>query len=224
MEYPQWTIKSLTNSFLNVFFPETCLGCGYRGSPLCTLCARALPHAQREVNNDIKACFEYRDELVRKIIWNLKYRARSSIGDTLGALIYTELLEDIAEMEMFSRGSPILLIPIPLSHKRMKMRGYNQAEKIARGVRRAQSGNTLIVKTDLVDKQKDTSPQARISDRRKRLKNIAGAFTLRNADTLVGATVIVIDDVTTTGATLHEVITLIRKAGATHVIGVAFAH
>ncbi len=73
-------------------------------------------------------------------------------------------------------------------------------------------------------KNKNTIPQARLTNRNKRLQNIKGAFSIINTNIIKGKTVIIIDDVTTTGGTMLEIIKILKKSGAKKVIGFAVAH
>jgi predicted amidophosphoribosyltransferase len=84
--------------------------------------------------------------------------------------------------------------------------------------------NIFELKDNIVIKKLDTIQQARVSDRTKRLRNLKGAFEIPNPSLLKGKTVIVIDDVITTGGTINEIIKAIKKSGAKKVSAFAVAH
>jgi len=227
-------VKSKTNIvmqihdfFLDLFFPQSCLGCKKRGSFLCDTCILKLRRAERETGTHIYACYDYRDPLIKKAVWNLKYYRRVNLGNKLGSILYDALLEEIADIRIFAGANPIYVVPVPLSKEKQKIRGYNQAERIAHGFcdsGNAEAENVFKLRNDLVIKKINTDPQARITNRTKRLANIKGAFDLKNKESIKGRTIIVIDDVTTTGGTLTEIIKLLKNSGAKKVVGFAVAH
>ncbi len=217
-------LKSLIDGVLDLLFPEKCLGCGKKGSALCPLCIARLRRAERETNPHIIACFDYRDPVVKRAIWSLKYHTRRHLGSTLGELLYESLIEEIAEMREFTKGSPICVIPVPLSRTRKKKRGYNQAEVIARGFCRSGGQNIFEPRNDIIVKKIDTLQQARITNRTIRLRNISGAFHIEKPNDIKGRTIIIVDDVTTTGGTMNEIINVLKKSGAKKVVGFAVAH
>jgi ComF family protein len=218
------TVKFTINWLLEIVSPPTCLGCQIKGEILCPNCIMKIPRVEREINNKIIAIFEYHNPLVKKIIWNLKYYHHPYLGQKLGEILYDELLEDIYEIKIYTAGSPILVIPVPISRAKTKMRGYNQAKKIARGFCQRGGKKIFNLGNNIVTKKTETIPQARISNRSKRLKNIHGTFKIKKPEFVRGRTIIVIDDVTTTGGTMNEIINILEKAGAKKVIGLAVAH
>jgi predicted amidophosphoribosyltransferase len=76
----------------------------------------------------------------------------------------------------------------------------------------------------LVIKNINTKPQARIENRKERLKNLEGAFSVVDEQYIKARTIIVIDDVTTTGGTMNEISKILKSAGAKKVVGIAIAH
>jgi ComF family protein len=101
------------------------------------------------------------------------------------------------------------VIPVPLSAVRLRGRGYNQAVEIARHVARGK------LDVDVCVRRGDAVPQTELPwDERRR--NVRGAFGCRRA--LTGATVAVVDDVMTTGATLDELALTLKRAGAARVV------
>jgi ComF family protein len=134
------------------------------------------------------------------------------------------MLEEVSDMRLYSSGLPIIVIPVPLSIKRQQKRGYNQAMEIAKGFCVNSSGEILELRGDLVIKNINTKPQARIENRKERLKNLEGAFSVVDEQYIKARTIIVIDDVTTTGGTMNEISKILKSAGAKKVVGIAIAH
>ncbi len=218
------TIKSINNLILEILFPSSCLGCKVKGEILCSNCIIKINRTEKETAKNIIAVFQYHDLLIKKAIWDLKYHHRSSLGRRFGEILYEELLEDISDLKIYTAGSPIIVIPIPISKHKKHKRGYNQAQKIAKGFCEKGGKKIFLLKTNIVIKKIRTIPQARITNRSRRLKNIKGAFEIKNEEIVKGQTIIIIDDVTTTGGTINEVIKILKKAGAKKVLGFAIAH
>jgi len=224
MVWGLFMIKKAYFEILDFLFPENCLSCNKKGVILCPTCILALRHTDRETQNNITALYDYRDPIVKKAIWNLKYYNRSQIGQILGKLLYESFIEDFSDIRAFTSGATIYVIPIPISAHRKRKRGYNQAEKIAQGFCIMDTDGIFELKNNIIIKKKNTIPQAKIKNRNQRLQNIRGAFLMNKNIDIVGRTIIVIDDVTTTGGTLKEAISILKKDGAKKVYGFAVAH
>lgn len=208
---------------IEFIFPEKCLGCNKKGVILCDLCLSQIHSAERETARNIIACFDYRDPIIKNALWALKYKNKRHVGEILGHELYERTLEDVADIKILS-GTSILVIPVPLSVARKKERGYNQAEIIAKHFIAHAPAGTFELIPDTVIKIKNTPQQARIANRNKRLVNIKNAFRIKDDVIVRGRTIIVIDDVTTTGGTISEIMKLLKKSGAKKVVGFAVAH
>jgi ComF family protein len=217
-------VDKIKNFLLDILFPVSCLGCGLKDEILCDNCLQKINHVDRQTEENIVAMFDYREPLVKKAIWELKYHHKRYLGEKLGQLLYEFLLEDIADMKTIASGQPICVIPVPISIKKTRVRGYNQTEAIAKGFCQSSLPGVFELNNKVVVKNRETLPQAKISNRNKRLKNIHGVFELKNTDTVKGRTIIVIDDVTTTGGTISEIIKILKKAEAKRIVGFAVAH
>jgi ComF family protein len=135
---------------------------------------------------------------LREIIHHLKYADRVSLAKPLGSL-----LKDCLEREPFKGG---IVIPVPLYRRRERERGFNQAELIASGLDRPMNSH-------LLRRRKNTPSQTGLS-RNERKRNLAGAFEVRGG---VTGSVIVVDDVYTTGSTMNEIARTLKRAGAERV-------
>jgi ComF family protein len=165
-------------------------------SPRGELCGRCLaepPHYDATV-----AALAYQfpaDALVQA----LKFRGELAIAPLLGGFLKEKIRPELID----------LVIPVPLSTERLRHRGYNQAAEIARHVRADKLELALCVR------ERDAPPQAGLPLAERR-RNVRRAFSCRRA--LEGATVAVVDDVMTTGATLDEVAAALKRAGAARVL------
>ena len=113
-----------------------------------------------------------------------------------------------------------LIVPIPLSEERLAERGFNQAYEIAYPVAKI---NSVPVAEDCLVRTRDTGRQSEIHDSNKRAGNVRGAFEVSGSWDVTGLRVVIVDDVATTGATLHEAAKALYKAGAAKVLCAAFA-
>jgi ComF family protein len=148
------------------------------------------------------------------MVHRIKYERCLFLADDLAAAA--------VEDEVFRRhlaGS--VLVPVPLHAARRRDRGYNQAKRIAERLAALVAGCRA---EPLLRKQHETISQTRLG-RQERRKNVAGAFTLDDGKSVDPATrYVVIDDVLTTGATLHACAIALRKAGAEGVDAAALCH
>lgn len=224
MNYIIKIVISTYNWILDIILPQDCLGCKNRGKIICSNCLFHIRRAERETIKDVISLYDYRDPIIKKAIWSLKYHNRFSIGTELGKLLHTERIEDISEMRLYTQGNPIYVIPVPLYNERQKYRGYNQAEIIAAGFCKNENKEILELRNDIVIKQINTQQQAKLNNRNKRLSNIKGAFIVTKPKDVKDRTFIIIDDVTTTGGTISEMIKILKKSGAKKVIGFTVAH
>ncbi len=217
-------MKSVVNWLLDILFPRSCISCHIRGEIICDNCISKIRIAERETDSNIYALYDYRDPVVKKAIWDLKYHKHRHLGERLGQLLYEGRIEDISDIREYSQGRTIYVVPVPVSRSRGKSRGYNQAEIIGKQFCLSEGSGALELRDDFIVKNIDTIPQARIANRAKRIQNIHGAFEVKNFNDIKGRTIIIVDDVTTTGATLREIMKLFKKFGAKKVVGFTVAH
>lgn len=112
------------------------------------------------------------------------------------------------------------VIPIPLSAKRLRRRGYNQALRLAEPI-----ANTLCIPclSTFLERRFHTAQQSRFTDPIQRKANVSGAFRVQPDADVTGLSILLVDDVMTTGATFHEAATALYRDGAAFVMGVAAA-
>lgn len=173
---------------------------------------------------DVSALFEYSDPIVREAVWMLKYRGNKKIARLLAAVLYDELLAFLEEYAPLANFTDPLLIPVPLSKKRLRERGWNQCELLTDELERLDAGRNFAVRKDALAKTKETPSQTKTENRGSRMKNLANCFAVKNPVLVAGRNIILIDDVATTGATLEEARRALRNAGARKVIAFTVAH
>lgn len=212
------------NTILNIIFPVHCLACGKNGSILCLECLANSPQAERENPKWIFSLFDYRHPPIKKAVWLLKYKGKKNIASFFAENMHGRILEELADLSVLENFREPILIPIPLAPKRRRERGFNQAELICKKLFELEKNNSIYFEKNVLIKPKDTEHQARIENRSERLKNIIGSFSVKNPEKIKNRNIILIDDVTTTGATLSEARKVLKQAGARKIIAFTVAH
>jgi len=205
--------QKLLHHLLNLLFPQKALV-----KELESISAeefiKKVPRSSLEC-----AFFSYRHPLMRQAIWEIKYANNQKVFQLLGQVLSI----------LLAAKAPSIMIPLPLSAKRRRERGYNQTEELAKRIR-TKSGNLLFRLDTKILKKKHTTPQTKMIGRQNRLTNIKGSFEVTDAQNpktiqyLQENTFIILDDVTTTGATLTEAAGALKASGARQLLCIALAH
>ncbi|USN53697.1 MAG: ComF family protein [Candidatus Nomurabacteria bacterium] len=225
-------LQKLFTLLLDLLFPIECLGCGREGEWLCEKCnvfpaaPRVCPfcHQANKMNTTCDACQKekaldaliavtsYQAPLVHEIIHGYKFKFWKGIYPFLGKHMARSLTEHQPTLPN------AILVPIPLHSSRLRFRGFNQSAYLSRVV----AEETNLISTDALLRVKATQQQARLqaSDR---IRNLANAFQIRPGLDFAEKSVILIDDVFTTGATLAAAAQVCKQAGAKRVWGLVFA-
>ena len=196
------------------------------GSPLCPACGivfksshgpdhvcgecRRLPKHYRSA----RAAGIYEKSLMTAL-QQLKYKGNVELARPLGRLLLSAFLR------WYAPEPPDLIIPVPLHARKQRQRGFNQAWLLLREWQRsAVDGSPLFsagkFKKDLLIRNRMTRSQTTLS-RRERQENVRGAFTLKDKSEVKGKSVLLVDDVYTTGATVNECARILTAAGAAQV-------
>ncbi len=226
-------VSKLRGWALDFLFPQWCVGCGQEGNFICYSCRQALPRItppicprcgrpqpsgilcphcvgwQTEIDG-MRSPFRF-EGVIQQAIYQLKYKNIRALAQPLAKLLKDYLLTYPVPGEV--------LVPVPLHQKRLRERGYNQSGSLARELGK-------LINLPLVDncliRLRHTSPQARTSTVAERRSNVANAFTCRD-NRLQDKQVLLIDDVSTSGATLDACATALKTAGAASVWGLVLA-
>lgn len=177
---------------------------------LCKECLKKRARAYDSPAPYVTSVYSFKDPSVKKIIHAIKYFHRK---DLVSPLIETMISEILTKEEHFC------LVPIPMPRWRRYIRGYNHAEIIAREI--AHHTN-LPIRTDILKRKTSKKRQAMTTSRHERLKNQHNTLSLISP--VVGMRIILIDDVTTTGATLFEARKKLLEGGAALVEAYTIAH
>ena len=225
------------NFISNIIFPPQCLVCGkniengvicevcFREIPLfetlqCGICGARLPDRKKTCHPDIPyllaAATSYDVSAVKTLIHKLKFRSMRKAAEPLGDLLFCYLTKLDLDLRTFS------LVPVPLSRKRKYERGFNQAEEIARRIIQRTENHLTLLGTVLV-RIKNTKPQTETATRHERLVNIQNCFAVRDPASIHGKNILLLDDVTTSGATLREAALALKAVGAKKIIALVVA-
>jgi ComF family protein len=232
-----------TAGFLaELFFPSFCLGCRREGALLCQDCQATLdisehryclcskhplriPPGQHEgvcrrcesgPLAGIWSALPYQERfLTKKLVYQFKYPPRlKQLAKPLAGI----LREHFARTGFTGGSAGAVLVPVPMDLKKMKDRGYNQAQALAAELSIAMQ----VPMETALKKIKRTSSQTTLSAKHREI-NVAGAFAADPETPVRGKTVFLVDDVYTTGSTMQECARVLKSAGAKTVWGISVA-
>ncbi len=218
---------------LDLLFPQKCLGCGEEGELLCRTCQKSLPKIvppicpkcgrpqssgiscpscvswQTSIDG-IRSPFKF-EGVMRQAVHQLKYKNLRSLAKPLALLLKDYLLQNPLPGQV--------LVPVPLHRKRLKERGYNQSCLLAQELSKLVN---LPVNKDCLRRMKYVLPQAQTKSVDERRDNVKEAFFCTQSQ-LRCLQVILIDDVSTSGATLDACASTLKAAGAISVWGLVLS-
>ncbi len=185
--------------------------------------ARLAPPSRDSIEGGVKFLWNYRTPLVKRAIWEMKFRGNRKVAHLLASALYRKLEAEISSGHFRSNTGKILLVPIPMSKARRREKGFNQVEILLEEIISIDKNNYFQLEKDALFKTKETARQVSIKNRENRLRNLFGAFDA-DSQKVSGKIIFLVDDVTTTGATLSEAKKTLRDAGSKKVFCFALAH
>lgn len=239
--------KKAEKFFLDTLFPIKCLVCQQEGTWLCSDCWEKLPRLREQTcpfceknpTPSGRVCFAcrvispldgmvvaapYHEETTAKLIHRFKYNFVTELSRPLGQLLVNAYIDSDFPV-------PHLIVPIPLHRRRLRWRGFNQAALLARELASGITPGYIIdLNETLLVRQRFTQAQMKISNHKKRKKNIQGVFKIitnslnpKSGLDLKSKTILLVDDVATTGATLFECARILKENGAREVLAIVIA-
>lgn len=227
-------INKARNFFLNIFFPKFCFLCKREGDYFCEDCKATLEisgiHQKEKTRylSDLYFACDYKKPIIKRLIQNFKYEPFvKELSRPLSSLI-------MAHFQLADSGpnfKDFILIPVPLEKKRLKWRGFNQAEEIAKELS-ISMGIPLL--KDCLFKTKETPPQMELTaeERKENLKEafvVNNKYLIKNHEEIplgfyaAGKKILLVDDVYTTGATMEECARVLKQTGAKEIQGIVIA-
>lgn len=217
-----WIWKWFSSTLLDFLFPTYCCVCKRLGPYLCAKCYDGISFMPFPVQLRLEKVFldqviavtEY-ESPIPQLLHQLKYESVIGIAEFCAQLTYHHIFLPPYD----------LITAVPLHPKRQYQRGFNQSQEIARHL----ASLTNLPFAEVLVRTRLTSTQAKSSSRAERLSKLENAFSvdLKNIQLpkpLTELTVMLIDDVTTTGTTLNECAKVLKQAGCPKVIGLVIAH
>jgi ComF family protein len=210
-------------------FPFICSTCwsdfALLQGPLCPQCGRPFDSPEALSSSPEHVCLAcrrspplfdqalsvgYFEGSLREAVHQFKYRPCRSLGKPLGDWMATNV-RLVSNID--------IIMPVPLHAKRLRQRGFNQALLLAH---RLSEIHGIPCSCDNLYRSRPTRPQVELTGA-ERIRNVTGAFTLRKAGDILNRSVVLVDDVFTTGATMNECASVLKKAGAAQVSGLTLA-
>lgn len=225
---------------LDLVFPIQCINCGKPHEILCTQCLKTIqpidlqlcPYCEKSITLNGEVCntciqkfkptitrliviADYKEKLLSKAIHLFKYKFIKSLSKPLGVLM-------INNSQKLTIPTPDFILPIPLHPKRLRWRGFNQSELLANILaKKLLPGMQIPVINNLVIRQRHTVPQKKVKKYKDRYQNLDGVFILNSKfdwainnlknQNLTNKDILIVDDVTTTGATIFKFAKELKK-------------
>jgi len=227
---------SLLETAVGWLAPPTCVGCGAEGSALCTACnsSEILPFGERCWNcgvlsprsktclacrqknypNYVWVCTNY-DGLAKKLVQKLKFNHQRAAAEPISGLMIETMLQQNDDMQLAAKR--YLIIPVPTAASRVRQRGFDQTELLAKAI-----AARLGIKKSSALRRLGSAKQVG-SSRQTRQAQVKNSYLLKKGQAVSGRNILIIDDVVTTGATLAEMATVLRRSGARSVDALVFA-
>lgn len=205
----------------HLLYPWKCVFCEsvLKDTDICRECEEKLPYT---VDDSAMQKFPFIDKCVSPLYYKDKVRASVHQykfgGCSAYSRRYAALMSDCVENNLDCRSIDVISW-IPLSKKRLRQRGYDQARLLAEEI----AAKTGLPCRQLLQKVKNNSAQSLTRDAKQRRENVAGVYALDDGADVSGLRILLVDDVVTTGATMSEAARILRKAGAKSVFGVTLA-
>lgn len=224
----------LSTFLLDILFPRNCVYCKkflksgivcdsclgrisiYSGF-FCPVCNGRMPEPKKICHPRapyiLAAATDYND-VVREIIHRMKYDGIAEAAEPISKIIGDYIR--IAQLPLAGR----IIVPIPMHHSRERSRGFNQAALIAEKISR---NFGIPLEPNVLIRIKNTAPQSGIKSTAEKNKNICGCFSVAKPENIAGKSILLVDDIITSGATLNEACRVLKNAGAKNILALVMA-
>mgnify|MGYP002385927606 FL=1 len=245
-------LKIIKTFLLDTLFPISCISCGKDNVWFCDECLQKIellsfqvcPKCEKIITENGNACrncksissldgllvaCRYKNSspdnqnILAKLVHLYKYRFIEDLHMPLGKILIKAILQSQLPI-------PDIIIPIPLHPRRLRWRGFNQSDLLAGYIGNHLTANfTIPIENDWLRRKKFTQPQMKIKKYTERLANLQDAFFLdpniidNTKKSLHGKTILLVDDIATTGATLFECAKILKTSGVKKVFAIVLA-
>ncbi len=223
----------LKKNFLETLFPVYCLSCeNESGDWICEKCLARIeivdqqicPVCEREHIPQGKLCpsckrrresfldaltvaVSYQNPVVKQSIHYMKYRFIQNLADPLARIMIKSIQKNDLPL-------PHFIVPVPLHRRRLRWRGFNQSQILAEKISDSLVPLYEIPVGNFLERQKCNKPQMEIKQYKERISNVKNAFKwISGSPNLCGKSVLLVDDIATTGATLQECARILKENG-----------
>lgn len=217
---------------LDILFPRWCVLCGYVGTYLCDSCASSLikakrvchycqkrarlglthPGCRRKQGIDGELCVFVYESKLASVLYRAKYQGAWKLLDVMCEKISKTTQTDLGIWKKLFKPE---VVPVPLHEHKKRQRGFNQSEIIAEKL-----CGYVKNKSPYLVRRRENVPQAVLTKKNERRKNVRGIF---EAVQVAPQTVLLIDDVITTGSTIEECTRVLKHAGTKTVLALSIA-
>lgn len=211
--------QNFKNFILELIFPQDILVKKLEKMTLEEL--RSLPQASHIEAHSIHPVFSYKSIEIKTIINQIKFKGNQKLASKIAHIMAEEIQSHIEEQGSH-KSDQFILIPIPLSKERLRRRGFNQIDLIGKEIKKHIPN--ILYKKDILIRHTHTKPQTNTLSRKERLNNIKNCFKVLEHNLSLKSYLLLLDDVTTTGATLSEAEKTLRRAGFKNITAFTVAH
>ncbi|HNY36091.1 MAG TPA: ComF family protein [Candidatus Pacearchaeota archaeon] len=216
----------------DIIFPKKCISCGREGQYLCEDCLSLISinpfeyclcekmekrnkceNCKNKNLDKIMSATSFDNKIVKDAIHKLKYGYIKDLSIPLAFLILSHLKTIDCQID-----NSFVIIPVPMHIKKKRKRGFNQSEEIAKLI----SESTRIKLSTSLIKTKETKPQMELN-KSQRIENIKNCFAITNKKEIENKTILLLDDVYTTGTTMNECAKVLKENGVKEVWGLSVA-
>ena len=240
-------VKKSKNFALDTLFPINCLSCQQEGFWFCEECLKqieilnvqicpfcennitpggfacpACRKLSRESLNALAVAASYENETVKKLVHNFKYSFVSDLSEPLAKILVKSIIKNNFPV-------PDFIVPVPLHPRRLRWRGFNQSQLLAEKISEELTPPIKVEILDILERKKHNTPQMKIKNYQERMENVRNIFTIKkelnppSEVKLLNKTILLIDDIATTGATIFECARVLKENGAKKVLGAVIA-
>ncbi len=216
-------LTAISHTFLDFLFPKSEIA--KKLESLSSSEMVVLFPAPRSIDDDrVIAVFDYQNSHVRDLVWEIKYKGNRNLAKNSAEIIYEVLCQEIAERSLSENFINPLLIPMPISDKKRRERGFNQTELICEELKNLDAEKLFTYMPNILKKVRHTESQAHTHTKKERMENLNGSMRVISKLKPQRYSVVLIDDVITTGASIAEARRALREVGLKKVLAITLAH